>query len=94
MASATAADNSFVATPLAHYNPDSHANVDEQVLDELVHMETFFREMMSTGLNPRPYPHRGVVTRGDCSGKRMADLYELVQHAGNILPRMYLLITV
>jgi vacuolar protein sorting-associated protein 35 len=28
------------------------------------------------------------------SGKRMADLYELVQHAGNILPRMYLLITV
>ena len=24
----------------------------------------------------------------------MADLYELVQHAGNILPRMYLLITV
>merc|ERR1719331_2291851 len=28
------------------------------------------------------------------SGKRMADLYELVQHAGNILPRMYLLVTV
>jgi len=22
------------------------------------------------------------------SGKRMADLYELVQHAGNILPRL------
>jgi len=28
------------------------------------------------------------------SGNRMDDLYELVQHAGNILPRMYLLITV
>lgn len=27
-------------------------------------------------------------------GRRVADLYELVQHAGNIVPRLYLLITV
>src|SRR4051812_39357992 len=27
-------------------------------------------------------------------GKRMGELYELVQYAGNILPRLYLLITV
>jgi vacuolar protein sorting-associated protein 35 len=27
-------------------------------------------------------------------GKRMAELYELVQYAGNILPRLYLLVTV
>lgn len=27
-------------------------------------------------------------------GRRVADLYELVQYAGNIVPRLYLLITV
>ena len=27
-------------------------------------------------------------------GRKMADLYELVQYAGNIIPRLYLLITV
>ena len=27
-------------------------------------------------------------------GRKVADLYELVQYAGNIVPRMYLLITV
>ena len=27
-------------------------------------------------------------------GRRMMDLYESVQHAGNIIPRLYLLITV
>lgn len=27
-------------------------------------------------------------------GKKVADLYELVQYAGNIVPRLYLLITV
>lgn len=27
-------------------------------------------------------------------GRKAADLYELVQHAGNIVPRLYLLITV
>jgi hypothetical protein len=26
-------------------------------------------------------------------GKRLSDLYELVQYAGNILPRLYLLVT-
>ena len=27
-------------------------------------------------------------------GRRMVELYELVQHAGNIVPRLFLLITV
>jgi vacuolar protein sorting-associated protein 35 len=27
-------------------------------------------------------------------GRRMLELYELVQHAGNVLPRLYLLLTV
>lgn len=27
-------------------------------------------------------------------GRKMSDLYESVQHAGNIIPRLYLLITV
>ncbi len=27
-------------------------------------------------------------------GRKMADLYESVQHAGNIIPRLYLMITV
>lgn len=27
-------------------------------------------------------------------GRKMCDLYESVQHAGNIIPRLYLLITV
>ena len=27
-------------------------------------------------------------------GRKMADLYETVQHAGSIIPRLYLLITV
>merc|ERR1712166_1071247 len=64
---------SELRTPLL--SPKNYYGLYMSVLDELVHMETFFRDMMS-------------------SGKRMADLYELVQHAGNILPRMYLLITV
>lgn len=64
---------SELRTPLL--SPKNYYGLYMSVLDELVHMESFFRDMLSTG-------------------KRMADLYELVQHAGNILPRMYLLITV
>jgi len=64
---------SELRTPLL--SPKNYYGLYMSVLDELTHMESFFRDMLSTG-------------------KRMADLYELVQHAGNILPRMYLLITV
>merc|ERR1712166_996954 len=64
---------SELRTPLL--SPKNYYGLYMSVLDELTHMESFFRDMLSTG-------------------KRMADLYELVQHAGNILPRMYLLVTV
>eukprot|EP00854_Cymbomonas_tetramitiformis_P003464 gene3464-4350_t len=56
-------------------SPQKYYALYMKACDELLHLESFFREL-----------HKG--------GRSIAELYELVQHAGNILPRMYLLITV
>jgi vacuolar protein sorting-associated protein 35 len=51
-----------------------------QVTDELRHLESFFED-----------EHRRFL---DGKGRSMVELYETVQHAGNIIPRLFLLITV
>ena len=52
-----------------------------QVTDELRHLESFFED-----------EHRRFTDTG--KGRSMVELYETVQHAGNIIPRLFLLITV
>lgn len=57
------------------------SNLDIGVSDELRHLSSFFED-----------EHRRF-TEGK-GGRSMVELYEMVQHAGNIIPRLYLLVTV
>lgn len=75
--------------------------------DALKHSSTMLSELRTSLLSPKNYYELYVVTTDElryleayfaeeqASSKRsMLELYELVQHAGNILPRLYLLVTV
>jgi vacuolar protein sorting-associated protein 35 len=54
---------------------------DMQVTGELRHLESFFED-----------EHRRFLDGGN--GRSMVELYETVQHAGNIIPRLFLLMTI
>ena len=73
---------------------------------KIVNFYSFLGELRTSLLSPKSYYQ---LYMGICDelrhleqflldefrkGRKVADLYELVQYAGNIVPRMYLLITV
>ena len=66
---------------------------------------TLVSELRTSSLGPKQYyelymavfdalRHLSVYLRDSHPGNHLADLYELVQYAGNIVPRLYLMITV
>lgn len=66
---------------------------------------TFVSELRTSSLGPKQYyelymavfdalRHLSVYLRESHPVNHLADLYELVQYAGNIIPRLYLMITV
>ena len=75
--------------------------------DALKHCSTMLSELRTSLLSPKNYYELYVATTDELryleahfaeeqagSRRSMLELYELVQHAGNILPRLYLLVTV
>lgn len=75
------------------------------LMDALKHASNMICELRTSLLSPKNYyalyieafdqlRHLETYLLEEKHGKKMAELYELVQYAGNILPRLYLLATV
>ena len=74
--------------------------------DGLKHASAMLSELRTSALGPKSYYDlyisvtdelrhlEGYISAEHKRGRRMLELYELVQHAGNVLPRLYLLLTV
>lgn len=77
-----------------------------RLMDALNHASSFLNELRTSNLSPKDYYQLYITVTDELRhlivylveeyerGKKLADLYEVVQHAGNIIPRLYLLITV
>lgn len=76
-------------------------------MDSLKHASNFLNELRTSSLNPKQYyelyimVHDGLTYLANylkdnksSSNNYLIDLYELVQYAGNIIPRLYLMITI
>ncbi|RCH99197.1 Vacuolar protein sorting-associated protein 35 [Rhizopus azygosporus] len=80
---------------------------NNRLMDGLKHCSTMLGELRTSSLTPKNYYElymsifdamrhlTAFLTEAHASGRHhLADLYELVQYAGNIVPRLYLMITV
>lgn len=76
-----------------------------KLMDALKYASNIINELRTSLLTPKNYyalyleafdhlQHLNTFLYEEKHGKRMNELYEVVQHAGNVLPRLYLLITV
>lgn len=76
-----------------------------KLMDALKHSSTLVSELRTSSLGPKQYyelymavfdalRHLSVYLKDSHPVNHLADLYELVQYAGNIIPRLYLMITV
>jgi len=77
-----------------------------KLMDGLKHASNMLGELRTSLLSPKSYYELYMAICDELrhlelylldefqKGRKVADLYELVQYAGNIVPRMYLLITV
>eukprot|EP01111_Echinosteliopsis_oligospora_P010949 TRINITY_DN3495_c0_g1_i3.p1 TRINITY_DN3495_c0_g1~~TRINITY_DN3495_c0_g1_i3.p1 ORF type:complete len:808 (-),score=241.77 TRINITY_DN3495_c0_g1_i3:207-2630(-) len=76
-----------------------------KLMDALKHASNMISELRTSLLSPKTYyslymtvfdhlRHLEIYLYEEKHGKKMSELYELVQYAGNILPRLYLLATV
>ncbi|XP_061321107.1 vacuolar protein sorting-associated protein 35-like isoform X4 [Pezoporus flaviventris] len=77
-----------------------------KLMDALKHASNMLGELRTSVLSPKSYYELYMAISDDlhylevyltdefAKGRKVADLYELVQYAGNIIPRLYLLITV
>lgn len=76
-----------------------------RLMDALKHASTFLSELRTNLLTPKQYYELYILAFDGLNylsdylkethlNNHLADLYELVQYAGNIIPRLYLMITV
>uniref|UniRef100_A0A8V0ZP40 Vacuolar protein sorting-associated protein 35 n=1 Tax=Gallus gallus TaxID=9031 RepID=A0A8V0ZP40_CHICK len=77
-----------------------------KLMDALKHASNKLGELRTSMLSPKSYYELYMAISDElhylevyltdefAKGRKVADLYELVQYAGNIIPRLYLLITV
>ncbi|XP_022186248.1 vacuolar protein sorting-associated protein 35 isoform X2 [Nilaparvata lugens] len=77
-----------------------------KLMDGLKHASSMLAELRTSLLSPKSYYELYMAITDELrhlelylldefqKGRKVADLYELVQYAGNIVPRLYLLITV
>ncbi|GMM31050.1 retromer subunit [Martiniozyma asiatica (nom. inval.)] len=74
-------------------------------MDSLKHASNFLNELRTSNLNPKQYYEIYIIVydgleylssflSGSQPNNHLIDLYELVQYAGNIIPRLYLIITI
>lgn len=79
--------------------------VKSHFMDALKHASTFLNELRTNTLTPKQYYELYIMVydgleyfsqylKDTHPDDHLADLYELVQYAGNIVPRLYLMITV
>uniref|UniRef100_A0A914V069 Vacuolar protein sorting-associated protein 35 n=2 Tax=Plectus sambesii TaxID=2011161 RepID=A0A914V069_9BILA len=78
----------------------------QRLMDGLKHASQMLGELRSSTLTPKYYYRLYIDVTNELQhlelylveefqkGRKVADLYELVQYAGNIIPRLYLLVTV
>ncbi|GMG04420.1 hypothetical protein B5S33_g4904 [[Candida] boidinii] len=77
----------------------------QRFMDALKHASTFLGELRTSVLTPKQYYELYILVydgleylasylKENHPNNHLADLYELVQYAGNIIPRLYLMITV
>ncbi|XP_012265387.1 vacuolar protein sorting-associated protein 35 isoform X4 [Athalia rosae] len=83
-----------------------HCLDKSKLMDALKHASTMLGELRTSLLSPKSYYELYMAITDELrhlelylldefqKGRKVADLYELVQYAGNIVPRLYLLITV
>ncbi|ODV96134.1 hypothetical protein PACTADRAFT_49536 [Pachysolen tannophilus NRRL Y-2460] len=80
-------------------------NKKTRLMDALKHASTFLSELRTNLLTPKQYyelyilvfdglNYLSVYLKENHLNNHLANLYELVQYAGNIVPRLYLMITV
>ncbi|KAJ1448596.1 vacuolar protein sorting-associated protein 35 [Pelagophyceae sp. CCMP2097] len=74
--------------------PRNYYELYMKVLDELHHLDDFFFQLVRDGKKAAPLKPRAQEGRNRPRKKQASELYEQVQSCGNVLPRMYLLITV
>ncbi|KAK9248157.1 vacuolar protein sorting-associated protein 35 [Lipomyces tetrasporus] len=76
-----------------------------KLMDALKHASSMLSELRTSALGPKQYyelymavfdsmRNLSVYLKDNHPNNHLADLYELVQYAGNILPRLYLMVTV
>ena len=76
-----------------------------KLMDALKHAANFLAELRTSLLSPKQYyelyiavfdalSYLGAFLKDNHNTYHLADLYELVQYTGNIVPRLYLMITV
>ncbi|KAK9378509.1 vacuolar protein sorting-associated protein 35 [Kockiozyma suomiensis] len=76
-----------------------------KLMDALKHASSMLSELRTSSLGPKQYyelymsvfdsmRNLSVYLKDNHPNNHLADLYELVQYAGNILPRLYLMVTV
>ncbi|CAN6619228.1 vacuolar protein sorting-associated protein 35 [Trichomonascus vanleenenianus] len=76
-----------------------------KLLDAIKHASTLLAELRTSALSPKQYyelyiavfdalAYLGSYLKEGHPTHHLADIYELVQYAGNIVPRLYLMITV
>ncbi|CAN8024371.1 unnamed protein product, partial [Ixodes persulcatus] len=77
-----------------------------KLMEALKHASNMLGELRTSLLSPKSYYELYMAVTDELRhleihlldeiqrGRKMSDLYELVQYAGNIIPRLYLLITV
>jgi vacuolar protein sorting-associated protein 35 len=100
-------DNSISIIKSEIYQMRKCLESKNKFMDSLKHASNFLNELRTSSLNPKQYyelyilvydglnylsnylkDHKGL------NNNYLIDLYELVQYAGNIIPRLYLMITI
>lgn len=101
-------DNSITIIKNEIYQMRKCLESKHKFMDSLKHASNFLNELRTSSLNPKQYYELYILiydglnylsnylkdNNKESNNTYLIDLYELVQYAGNIIPRLYLMITV
>lgn len=101
-------DNSISIIKNEIYQMRKCLETKHKFMDSLKHASNFLNELRTSSLNPKQYYELYILiydglnylsvylkdNNKQSNNNHLIDLYELVQYAGNIIPRLYLMITV
>lgn len=101
-------DNSITIIKNEIYQMRKCLESKHKFMDSLKHASNFLNELRTSSLNPKQYYELYILiydglnylsnylkdNNKESNNNYLIDLYELMQYAGNIIPRLYLMITV